>query len=54
MDLETGGSMPHPQGLSNNPDPEPNLAFINVYLRSIIILSIHLHLILPKGLFPVV
>ena len=40
--MEPGGSMPHSQGLSNNSYP-----------RSILILSFHLRLGLPKGLFPV-
>ena len=53
MKLE--GSMQHSQGLSNNPYPElnqPNSSFYT-YLRSILTLSSHLRLGLPKGLFPV-
>ena len=46
--------MLHSQGLSNNPYPEPNQPnsphwYISL---SILILSSHLHLGLPKGLFP--
>ena len=40
--------MTHSQGLSNNSYPEPNQPN-----SSILILSSHLHLGLPKGLFPV-
>ena len=52
--METGVWMPHSQGLSNNPYPEPNHKFfvlIPIYLSSILILSSHLRLSLPKGLF---
>ena len=55
--MEPGGSMPHSQGLSNNSYPEPNqpnyLQLIPISSRSILILSFHLCLGLPKGLFPV-
>ena len=55
--MECGGSMPHSQGLSNNPYPElnqPNSTYwIPISLRSILILSSHLCLCLPKGIFPV-
>ena len=47
--MEPGGLMPHSQGLSNNPYPESN----QPNSRSILILSSHLQLGLPKGLFPV-
>ena len=54
--MEPGGSMPHLQGLSNNPYPEPNQpklpALIPISSWSILILSSHLRLGLPKGLFP--
>ena len=56
--MEPGGSMPHSQEFSNNPYPEPNQpnypAMIPISSRSILILSSHLRLGLPKGLFPVV
>ena len=45
--------MPHSQGLSNNPYPEPNqqfLVLIPIFSKPILILSLHLHLGLPKGL----
>ena len=45
--------MPHSQGLSNNSYPEQNPHLIPISSRSILILSSHLHLGLPKGLFPV-
>ena len=53
--MEPGGSMPHSQGLSNNSYPEPNhfLVLMPISSRSILILSSHLRLGLPKGLFPV-
>ena len=55
--MEPGGLMPHSQGLSNNPYPEPNQpnlpSLIPISSRSILILSSHLRLGLPKGLFPV-
>ena len=49
--MEPGGSMPHLQGLSNNPYPEPNQP--NYPSMSILILFSHLRLGLLKGLFPV-
>ena len=54
--MEPGGSMPHSQGLSNNSYPEPNQPnYPHWYISSryILILSSHLRLGLPKGLFPV-
>ena len=54
--MESEGSMPHSQGLSNNSCPEPNqpnYPQIPISLRSILILPSHLRLGLPKGLFPV-
>ena len=48
--------MPHLQGLSNNPYPEPNqpnYPMMPISSSSILILSSHLRLGLPKGLFPV-
>ena len=49
--------MPHSQGLSNNPYPEPNQPNSSHWhllaLRSILILSFNQRLGLPKGLFPV-
>ena len=44
--------MSHSQGLLDNPYPEQN-SLIPISLRSILILSFHLHLGLPEGLFPV-
>ena len=48
--------MPHSQGLSNNSYPESNQpkfpALLPISSRSILILSSHLRLGLPKGLFP--
>ena len=53
--MELGGSIPHSQGLSNNPYPEPNqtlfLALIHNSLKSIQLLSSHPRLGLDKGLF---
>ena len=46
--MEPEDSMPHSQGLSNNPYPGP----IPIALRSILILSSHLRLDLPNGIFP--
>ena len=53
--MEPGGSLPHSQGLSNNPYTELNkfLVLIHISLRSILILYSHLLLGLPKGLLPV-
>ena len=48
--MEPGGSMPHLQGLSNNPYPEPNHP--NYPHWYILILSSHLRLGLPKSFFP--
>ena len=48
--MEPGASMPHSQGLSNNPYSEQNQPNSS---RSILILSSHLRLGLPKYLFPV-
>ena len=45
--MEPGGSMPHSQGLPNNPYPESN----QPNPRSILIFSSHLRLGLPKGIF---
>ena len=62
--METGSSMPHTQGLSNNPYPEPNqstrtiylkylLVLTPIYFKYIVILFSHPPLGLPRGLFPV-
>ena len=51
--MEPGGSMPHSQGLSNNSYPEPNQPNYYLFLQGPLILSFHLRLGLPKGLFPV-
>ena len=55
--MEPGGSMSHLQGPSNNPYPETIqtkfLVLIPISLRFILILSSHLCLGFPKGLFPV-
>ena len=55
--MELGGSMPHSQELSSNTYPEsnqPNSSYWYLFkLRYIQILSSHLRLGLPKGLFPV-
>jgi hypothetical protein len=44
--------MLHSQGLSNNAYAEPNESNSRFSLRSILILSSHLHLSHPKGIFP--
>ena len=52
--MEPGGTMPHSKELSNNPYPEPDQpipVLVPIYLRFILILSSHLRLGLPKGLF---
>ena len=49
--MDPGGSMLHSQGLSNNPSTQ-FLALIPISLRSILILSSHLRLGLPKDPFP--
>ena len=53
--MELGGSMPHSQGLSNNlPIPSqinPFPRIVTYFLNIILILSSHLHLGFPKGLF---
>ena len=52
--MEPRGSVPHTQGLSNNPYPELNQStLIPISSRSILILSSHLLLGLPKCPFPV-
>ena len=52
--MEPEGSMSHSQGLSNNSYPEPNQPNSpNISSRPILILSSHLRLGFPKGLFPV-
>ena len=54
--MEPEDSMPHSQGLSNNPYPEPNQPNSpqpNTSSRTILILSSHLRLDLHKGIFPV-
>ena len=48
--MEPGDTMPHSQGLSDNPYPEPRID--TYFLRGILILSFHLRLGLLKGLFP--
>ena len=55
--MKAGGSMPHLQGLSNNPYPQPNQSnssYGSIYIRFILIFSSHLRLGLPKNLLPVV
>ena len=49
--MEFGGSILYSQGLSNNHYPEPNQPN-STYFWSILILSSHLPLGLPKGFFP--
>ena len=54
--MEPRGSIPHSQGISNNPYPEPNqqIPGIDTYFYKIhLVLPSHLRLGLPKGLFPV-
>ena len=55
--MEPGGSMAHSQGLSNNSYPEPKQtqfpALIHISSRYTLMLSSHLRLGLPKGLFPI-
>ena len=54
--MESGGPVPHSQGLSNNPYPEPYYPIprIDTYILSyILILYSHLRLGLPNVLFPV-
>ena len=46
--MKPGGSMPHTQGLSNNPYSEPTQANSTISLRSILTLSNFL-----KGSFPI-
>ena len=48
--MEAGGLIPHSQGFSNNPYPEPNKFLV---LTPTSILSSRLRLGLPIGLFPV-
>ena len=47
--------MPHSQGLSNNPYPEPNQSNSSYFFKvhSNMAMSSHLSLGLPKGLFPI-
>ena len=56
--MEPGGSMPHSQGLSNNPSSEPKQPnssywYLGISLGSILMLSSHLRLGFPRRLFPV-
>ena len=52
--MEPGVSMPHSQGLFYNPYPVPNQPIVLIHiLRSILTLTSHLRLGLPKGIFPV-
>ena len=54
--MQPGGSMPHSQGLYNNPYPEPNQtnsSYWCLFLRSILILPSHLRIGLLSGIFPV-
>ena len=52
--MEPGSSIPRSQFLYNSPYPELNqLVLMTISLRSILILSSHLRLGLPKGLSPV-
>ena len=54
--MESEGSIPHSQGFSSNDLPWAErtqfLELISISLRSILILSSHLRLGLPKGIFP--
>jgi hypothetical protein len=53
--MEPEGSLPHSQELSTCPYPEPDQSTPQhsiLSLRSILILSTHLHLGFPGGLFP--
>jgi hypothetical protein len=54
--MEPEGSLPCSQGISTGPYPEPDQSSpyrpIVSLLRSILILSTHLRLGLPNGLFP--
>ena len=49
--MEPGSSMPHSQGLFNNPYTEPNQPNSSHFLRSILILSSHLRLGFFKHLY---
>ena len=53
--MDPGGPMPHKQGFSNNPYSEKNQSnssCSNLFcLRSILVMSFHLCLGLPRGLF---
>ena len=54
--MEPGGSMLHSQGLSDNPYPDSNQPnyphwYLPISSRSILIVSSHLHLGLPIGVF---
>ena len=55
--MENGGSIPHKQRLFNNPYPRAEsiqfLVLTSISLRSILILSSHLRVGAPRGLFPV-
>ena len=55
--MEPAGSMPNSQGFSSNAYPDPNqtqfLVLIPISLRSILVMSSHLRLGLPKGIFPI-
>ena len=55
--MESAGSMPYSQRLSNNPYPKPNqhnsLHWYLFFFKSNLILSSHLRLGFPKCLFPV-
>ena len=51
--MEPGGSIPHLQGLHNNPYPELSQVKSRIDLRSILILSSNLPLVLLKDLLDV-